>query len=358
MSKLRDALRSKFKTPREAILALGLDESLLTERAFDSVNPLIKEKNMQKVKLSGLGTVAYGALMTFLRPQLAMDQTIDLKRGLRSITAKNFKAKRPVLAAWIAESVKDKLDPQYAQDGAINSDGLDAVLDMVELALDDFPEEMKEKAEEKKDKAKDKKPKAGARDEELSDEDADMGEDEDEDETEEEREARMKKRADAKAAKDKKAKDSKKAKDAEIEEKSDEDEDEEEKGEDEELTEKERAMDAQIEAGIAAGIKKERQRMEAVASAKEHVRGRVGNLSMAFDSASDVYRKALQMVTGKEPPKKADADTLKYAFDSLPAKDGGRRSTIAMDSASPSAMGDITKRSPTLAANLSRIGRA
>ena len=73
MSKLRDALRKKFKTPREAIVALGLDESILTERAYDSVNPLIKEKTMKTIKLSALGTVAYGSLMTFLRPQLAIN---------------------------------------------------------------------------------------------------------------------------------------------------------------------------------------------------------------------------------------------------------------------------------------------
>src|SRR5271165_6292841 len=223
MSKLRDALRKKFKTPREAILALGLDESLLTERAYDSVNPQLKEKTMQKIKLSGLGTVAYGALMTFLRPQLAMDQTIDLKRGLRNINARNFKAKRPVLAAWISESVKDKLDPQFAQDGALNTDGLDAVLDMIELALDDFPEEIKEKMEEKKDKAKDMKPKPGAKDEDMDDSDMDSAEDEDDEETAEEKEARMKKRADDKKAKDKKAKDKKmgkdkKAKDADVNE--------------------------------------------------------------------------------------------------------------------------------------------
>ena len=294
-------------------MALGLDKSLLTERAFDSVNPQLKEKNTMKVKLSPLGTVAYGALMTFLKPQLAMDSEIDLKRGLRTITAKNYRAKRPVLAAWIAESVKDKLDPQYAQDGALNSDGLDAVLDMIEIAADEFPEEFKEKMEEKKeekgkdkakDKAKDKKPMAGARDEDMEDEDSDMtSEDEDDDETEEEREARMKKRADDKKAKDKKAKDSKKAKDATVEEKSDEDETKEEEGEDEDMEEKERAMDAQIEAGIAAGIKKERQRMEGVATAKDYVRPSVGNLSMSFDSAADVYRKALTIVTGKEPPK-------------------------------------------------------
>lgn len=307
-----------------------------------------------KVKLSPLGTVAYGALMTFLRPQLAQDAKLDLSRGLRSITAKNFKTKRPTLAAWITESVKDKLNPEFAQDGALNVDGLDAVLDMVEMATDDFPEEM-----EKKKDAKDEKPTAGAKDEE-SDEDADMAGDEEE--TDEEKAAREKKEKGAKdkKAKDKKAKDAKKAKDKDVNEEDEETDAESasEMADDESEEEKERAMDAQIQAGIEAGIRKERQRMEAVTAAKEHVRARVGNLSMAFDSAADVYRKALSIATGKEPPKKADADTLKYAFDSLPAKDGQQRRTFAFDASPTTASTTIAKRSPDLAKNMARIGRA
>lgn len=318
---------------------------------------------MQKVKLSALGTVAYGALTTFLRPQLAADAQIDLTRGLRNITAKNFKAKRPVLAAWISESVKDKLDPQFAQDGAINSDGLDAVLDMIGLAADDFPDEMMEK---KKEKADDKKPKAN--DADMDDEDADTVNAEDDEETEEEKAARMKKRADDKKAKDKKAKDAKKAKDKRADDKDVNEADEEhdpetpeEMGEDEDDDEKEAAMDAQIEQRVQAGIQKERERMEAVAAAKEHVRPRVGSLAMAFDSAAQVYRKALIIATGKEPPKKADAETLKYAFDQLPPKDGNKnRQTYAMDSspAGGGALAKIGERNKGLGANISRIGRA
>lgn len=322
----------------------------------DSANPLTRRTTMQKNKLSALGTVAYGALMTFLRPQLAQDAKLDLTRGLRGITAKNFKAKRPTLAAWVAESVKDKLDPQFAQDGALNADGLEAVFDMVELALDDFPDDMEKKKDDDK-KGKDMKPAAGAKDED-SDEDADMENADDEAETDEEKAARMKKRADDKKAKDKKAKD-KKAKDADVNE---EDEDHDPKtpekmGDDEDMEERERAMDEQIQSGIEAGIKRERARMEAVTAAKEHVRPRVGNLVMAFDSAADVYRKALTIATGKEPPKKADADTLRYAFDQLPAKDGQQRRTYAMDSATNTAGGDIAKRNPTLSKNMERIGR-
>jgi hypothetical protein len=350
MSTLRDALRKKFKTPREAILALGLDESLLTERAYDSANPLIKEKTMKAIKISALGSVAYGSLMTFLRPQLAMDAQFDLKKGLRNITAKNFKAKRPVLAAWISESVKDKLDPQYAQDGALNADGLDTVLDMIELACDDFPEEMKEKAAEKKD---DKK----AEDEDQDDKgeiDA-----EDDAETDEEKAARMaaREKAKDKKAKDKKGKDSKpKAMDKDVNEEDEEHDPDKPKAEDED--DMEAAMDEKINAGIQAGIRKERDRMEAIAVAKDHVRPRVGSLTMAFDSAAQVYSKAIEVASGKKPPKEASIDMLKFAFDNLPSKDGNKRQTYAMDSAPSTAIGDITKRNPDLAKNLSRIGRA
>jgi hypothetical protein len=353
MSKLRDALRKKFKTPREAILALGLDETLLTERAYDSVNPLIKEKTMiKKAKLSALGTVAYGMLTTFLRPQLAMDAKIDLNKGLRNITAKNFTAKRPVLAAWINASVEGNLDPQYAQDGALNAKGLDAVLDMIELAKDDFPDDLKKKDDDKE----------KAKDEDMDDED--MADDE-EAETDEEKAARMEARA--KAAKDKKAKDKKGkdgklvagAKDKDVNEEDEEHDPDTAKkmADDESDEEKEHAMDAKIQAGINAGIKKERDRMEAIAVARDHVRGRVGNLSgMAFDSAAQVFSKAIEIASGKKPPKEANIEMLKFAFDALPPKDGGKKQTYAMDSADhTSAAGEIAKRNPGLAANLSRI---
>ena len=100
--------------------------------------------------------------------------------------------------------------------------------------------------------------------------------------------------------------------------------------------------------------------MEAVAEAKEHVRARVGALTLAFDSAGEVYRRALKIVTGKEPPKNADAATLRYAFDALPAKEGTNRRTYAMDSAESvsSVQTAITARSPDLMKNLNRIGRA
>jgi hypothetical protein len=355
MSKLRDALRKKFKTPREAIVALGLDESLLTERAYDSVNPDIKEKTMiKKAKLSALGTVAYGMLTTFLRPQLAMDAKIDLNKGLRNINAKNFKAKRPVLGAWINASVEGHLDPQYAQDGALDPKGLDAVLDMIEVACDDFPDDMKDKKEDK------------AKDEDMDDED--MADDE-EAETDEEKAERMKKRMEAKKAADKKAKDAKKSKDGKLtagaKDKDVNEEDEEhdpetpkETANDEDDEEKDKAMDEKIQAGINAGIKKERDRMDAVAVAKDHVRGRVGNLSgMAFDSAAQVFSKAIEIASGKKPPKEANVEMLKFAFDALPPKDGGKKQTYAMDSAEQtSASGEIAKRNPGLAKNLERIG--
>ena len=356
MSKLRDALRKKFKTPREAIVALGLDESLLTERAYDSVNPVIKERTMiKKAKLSALGTVAYGMLTTFLRPQLAMDAKIDLTRGLRNINAKNFTAKRPVLAAWINASVEGHLDPQFAQDGALNSRGLDAVLDMIELAKDDFPDDLK----------KDDKEKPKAEDEDMDDETA-----EDEEETDEEKAARMKARQ---AAKDKKAKDAKKGKDGKLTagkagavDKDVNEEDEEhdpetpkETANDEDDEDKEHAMDAKIQAGIDAGIRKERDRMEAIAMAKEHVRSRVGPLAgMAFDSAAQVFSKAIEVASGKKPPKGADVAMLKFAFDALPTKDGNKKQTYAFDSAADtSGSAAIAARNPALAKNLERISR-
>lgn len=350
MSKLKDALRKKFKTPREAILALGLDESLLTERAYDSAT-LNKENTMSKKDLlSRRGTVAYGALLTFVSPQLAMDAKIDLRKPLHGLTAQNFKAKRGALARSIEKAVAGKL----AEDAAPNFRmGLDAVLDMVEKA--DKP----------------------AEDEDMEDEDADMAaEDEEDDDGKEMPESDDRKKGekmDAKA-KDKKAKDKKpmagvkgkdkkfgKDKDVNEEDEEHDPETSEEMADDEDDEMASQAMDAAIRKGVEEGVRAERLRMEAISEAKEHVRPRVGSLSMAFDSAGDVYRRALKMVTGKEPPKKADAATLKYAFDNLPPKDGaGQRQTYAMDSSNggTGSMDSIAARNPILAKNINRIGRA
>lgn len=283
----------------------------------------------KRVLLSRMGTVCYGALMTHLQPMLAMDAKIDLTKALTGVTAKNFKDKRGSIADNVLKLVGNNFDPQYAQDGSIKQ-GLDEVLDMIQgmpkSATDEFP------IPPKKDAAKDEKPMAGAKaeDEDMEDEDADeMSEDEEiEGESDEDKAKRLKA-----AAKDKKAKD--------------------EKAEEE----KDKAMDSAIKKGISDGIAAERVRLEGISAAKDAVRPRVGHLTMAFDSAGDVYRKALVIAGAKEPPKSADVETLKYAFDNLPAprRDAPQTPTFAMDSGGTAAA-DLAKVSPGLGALMDRIG--
>lgn len=300
----------------------------------DSQNPTITRRTatMKKAVLTHRASVARGALMVFLQPQLGMDAKINLSPVLKDVTAANFKKKRPAITSAIHTMLGD-----LAQDGSIKA-GLDAVLDMIEgmPKAEDADLEFKDKAE----------------DEDVDDEGA-----EDENSGEELGEEEKKK----KAAADKKAKDAKRAKDKKLAA----DKDPNENPEDNETgtghtaadEENEKAMDAAIKAGIAAGIKEERKRIDAINIAKEFVRPRVGNLTMAFDSAVDVYRQALKIATGKEAPKTADADTLRFAFDALPpaARTEHRQTTIAMDAASTGK--PLAERSPTLAKNLSRIGR-
>jgi uncharacterized protein len=308
----------------------------------DSRNPLIpKEEKFdmsKKVLLSRMGTVAYGALMTHLQPKLAMDAKLDLTRGLRSINAKNFRAKRPVLAAWLVESLKGKLDPKFAQDGSIKA-GLDAVLDMIEgmpKAEDEFPD-----AEKDEDKAEDED-----KNEEEEDDEKEPAEDEDLDAEEKRR---------LEFSKDKKAKDKKPTAGARDKKARDEKPDDEEK--------EKKAMDAAMDAKVTAAVKAERELQQQIYAAKDHVRGRVGELaSMAFDSVEGVYLHAIK-AAGKDPKplEGSKPEALKFFFDNLPApasQGGGHRSTFALDSAAGAGASGIASVSQTLAKNLQRIKSA
>lgn len=292
----------------------------------DSRNPLIPEEKFdmsKKVLLSRMGTVAYGALMSHLQPLLAMDAKLDLAGGLRDLNARNFKTKRPVLAAWLQSAVADKLkDPKMAQDGSIKA-GLDAVLDMIEgmpKAEDEFPD---------KDDDKDKKA------EDEGDDDDKSGA-EDEGETAEEKAAREK--AEKKAA-DKKAKDEAMEKDKD-----------------------KKAMDAAMDSKVNAAVKAERELQQAIYAAKDHVRGRVGELaSMAFDSVEGVYLHAIK-AAGKDPGplEGSKPEALKFVFDNLPSisSGAGTKRTYAYDSSGSGSGDGLAKRNPGLAKNLQRIGSA
>lgn len=105
------------------------------------------------------------------------------------------------------------------------------------------------------------------------------------------------------------------------------------------------AMDAALRAVETNTI----ARMNAIAAAKEHVKPIVGELSMAFDSAEGVYRKAFAMqerdVSAIKGPGAAVA--LRSMWDLLPAPGSRSAPAIAQDSASVS---DYAKMFPSAAA--------
>jgi len=248
--------------------------------------------------LTRKGAAVLGGLNVFLRPLLAADAKIgDQLHGLLTgVTAKNFSDMRPVIAAGVIGATHGKLT------SGASLKGLDGVL----LALDEMEEtpegedegeseeEKKEReAKEAKDKrardrksAKDKKArdamekacdeaKMPAEDKKRAMDAYDAacaGRDEKDDEEDE--------RTDPEGTNDRRARD-RRAKDEE--------DDEEEKKKKE--AEDKRAMDAAISSAVSSSEKKHR----AIRDAERFVRPWVGELSLAFDSADEVFAQALKM---------------------------------------------------------------
>ncbi len=100
------------------------------------------------------------------------------------------------------------------------------------------------------------------------------------------------------------------------------------------------AMDSAIKKAQTETI----ARMNAISDAKEKVRPIVGTLTMAFDSAEGVYRQAFKM-QGKDVSKVRELTALESMWDMLPAP-GAKREVIAQDSASTS---DYSSRFPNAA---------
>ena len=118
MSKLIDALKAKYKTPSEAIIALGLDEQLLHDvvaakrLAVDSNPFTLKESAM---KMSKTGKALFAALCA-VSSVLAADSALPALVGLAN--PKTFKK----------DEAKAKL---LALDASLDSNKLDAVIDAI-----------------------------------------------------------------------------------------------------------------------------------------------------------------------------------------------------------------------------------
>lgn len=139
MGKLLDELRKKFRTPHEALRALGLDEALL---AVDQATPSNKETEMSKpIVLSRTATRFHAALLAHLSPKLAQDAKLDLVPILQKVTRKTLIAadgktfKKDALQA-IAKLARDAADPLLAPEakaagGVGPDDVIIKLLDMV-----------------------------------------------------------------------------------------------------------------------------------------------------------------------------------------------------------------------------------
>ncbi|MHB8272520.1 hypothetical protein [Bradyrhizobium sp.] len=341
MGKLGDALKKKYKTPREALRALGLDEKLLdvSHLAYDGANPM---------KATRFGAMTLSATAAAIGPLLAMDQKATLPVGLfKELTSKNFKDGKAKLLTGVRTALDGKLRPGLAMDASMK--GVAKVFDAFEKMnaeemdkLDDAEakDEEVEAPPEDKPKAYDAEPLRGfmkdcGMDEEQIAKAMDMmpknGMAGDE-ETPEEKAAREKKEKDDKTAADAAAA----ARDAEMKN----------------MVTKP-AMDAALAAQAATfqkDLKTVRETERGVRVALTEVKPWVGELpaTMAFDSAADVYRHACVM-REVEGAKTLHADALFPVLKSLP-KIGARAAeqndtTLAMDS---SAIGKALKIAPGL----------
>jgi uncharacterized protein len=322
MTALRDALKKKFPSPKDALKALGLDEALLQER---------------DMKATRFGAQTLSIVAAQIAPLLAMDSKVTLPKDLFApLTTKNFKASREKLLAGVRAAVDGKLRKGLALDGsmqnfakAIDSFNENMAGGMDEPAPEDKTAEMDKVAAVEPAKGisepgstYDAEPfKSFLREKGMGEDDimkaCDMmpkamaGDEEDE-------EAKKKKaEEEKKAAADKSAKDAElKAKDAEM---------------------KDMVSKPAMDAAIQSAVKTVRETERGIRTALAEVKAWVGELpaTMAFDSATDVYRHTATMLN-IDGAKTMHADALFPVIKAQP-KPGAKTveyttETMAMDS--------------------------
>src|SRR6266852_4068188 len=121
MSKLLEALKRKYRNPREAIVALGLDSRDLEADLMagdsamegDSANDAVvgstsKENDDMAIK-SRTALLTTLGLASLLRPKLAQDATLDLRPILKGVTAENFGSRKKTIFHDLKKSLKGKL---------------------------------------------------------------------------------------------------------------------------------------------------------------------------------------------------------------------------------------------------------
>lgn len=242
-----------------------------------------------RTELSRKAVLSEGALMHFLAPKLAQDAKVNLASIFDGVTDVNFGRKKPDILGRLKAELKGKTT--IAMD-AKSEEGAEKILDEVE----------------KKTPAKDKK---RAKDGAEAKENAEGEEDDEDDDALDEApwEAMKAKMAgkgcdeeiEAMDAMFKTAKDRRTAKDETPEEKAEREEKEkasaDKKARDEAAkpeTVTKSAMDSAIATAVKIAADRATQTQREIRDAERAVRPWVGDLAMAFDSAPDVYRHALE----------------------------------------------------------------
>lgn len=275
---LKDALRAKFRTPREAIKALGLDEKLLDvpRMALDGKAP----NRLQYLLVTRAARI--------FNPQLATDAQVDYGALFKGVNSSNLSGRRTTILRDAQRMLRGKT---IAQDASIEA--LAHLLDQFEHVpkntLDESVSEPERNAmqaaaggqsnigipkeeEKEDDEEEDEMPENAMDDEDVE---IEVGGENDKDEEQEAGE------------------------DADIEEEEEgegehqeeaEDEGEEHEDEDEQVTKG--AMDEAIHAAVNAAVMAERKRNQAAYRAREFVRPYVGDLPVALDSAEEILRSA------------------------------------------------------------------
>ena len=298
MNHLLEALKAKYRTPQEALAALGIDEDVLAKsrsgsQSFNHTGAF----NMGK-SLSKKAVMAKGALLAVLKPQMmAADSMINLDLILQGVKRKNWLTKKPGIVAAVK--------PHLAKDADLSQiidllDQLDSAMpDAAQDDMDDVDAAMDDKNSAILDKLRGK----------ISDDDLaeissmllGVGAQDDADPMDED------KKDDAPVAEDD---DDAKEEVKDPEPKAEDDQDDEK---DEKMDKA--AMDSAIKAAVKEAEKSTVARLREIAAAEEAIRPYVGKLT-AMDSAEDYYKAALGIL--KKDVKGVHPSAYKHILLNLP----------------------------------------
>ncbi len=335
MNKLTEELRKKYKTPQEALLALGLDADILNQGTTEPVLHIGKSQlhfngaiTMGK-SLSRKAILAKGVLLG----KMAADSHLDLNKMLSGVKRKNWLEKKPGIIATIK--------PHLAKDADLDQviellDKLDR-MEEEDLGMDDADTAMDDNSEGIIAKLRGK----------LSDEDLaeimemlnckpDVAQDDA-----------------SESKKEDEDKEDKKEDDDKVEAAKDEDEDEDDKKDKKDKEDKmdKAAMDRAIKLACDAtekdAVRKTMARMRAIVEAEELVKPYVGKLA-AMDSAEDVLKAALVALNVDVKDIPHHAGTYKTILQHIPNPSEPQRQKSMASDRSLSATADIYAAFPHL----------